>query len=404
MIAKICKSELSGTAKICPSKSFEQRAWAMSALPGTDIKITNAGNSDDAKASKKIAEKLKDTHRPDNVFDCGESALCARMYPPIIALHTDNFILDGHGTLLNRNIRHDLEFYEQTFGWKISDGGFPIRICNAHINSGKFNIDGSHTSQIVSGLMLALSTLDGDSQISVENPTSTGYIIMTAGIANEMGAKISAMRNDFFMDIKIYGNASLLKKKLAVEGDWSNAAFLIAAGLANGDIEIAGLNPDSMQPDRMIHTILFSCGANYEWVNGKLIIHKSKIHGFEFDAQNYPDLIPPLCAMALNADSECIIKGTNRLIGKESNRLEAIVTELGKLGANIRVTENCLAIQPCRNIGSATVDSHNDHRIAMMLATIGLSSNGIQIANCECVSKSYPEFFDVLKYLGGKVE
>lgn len=404
MIAKICKSELSGTAKICPSKSFEQRAWAMSALPETDIKITNSGNSDDAKASKKIAEKLKDTHRSDNVFDCGESALCARMYPPIIALHTDNFILDGHGTLLNRNIRHDLEFYEQTFGWKISDGGFPIRISNAHINSGKFNIDGSHTSQIISGLMLALSNLESDSQISVWNPTSTGYIIMTAGIADEMGAKISAMRNDFFMDIKIYGNASLLKKNLAVEGDWSNAAFLIAAGLANGDIEIAGLNPDSMQPDRMIHTILFLCGANYEWKKGKLIIHKSQIHGFEFDAQNYPDLIPPLCAMALNADSECIIKGTNRLIGKESNRLEAIVTELGKLGANIRVTENCLAIQPCRNIGSATVDSHNDHRIAMMLATIGLSSNGIQIANCECVSKSYPEFFDVLKHLGGKVE
>lgn len=404
MIAKICKSELSGTAKICPSKSFEQRAWAMSALPGTDIKITNAGNSDDVKASKKIAEKLKDTHRSDNVFDCGESALCARMYPPIIALHTDNFILDGHGTLLNRNIRHDLEFYEQTFGWNISDGGFPIRISNAHINSGKFNIDGSHTSQIISGLMLALSNLESDSQISVWNPTSTGYIIMTASIADEMGAKISAMRNDFFMDIKIYGNASLLKKNLAVEGDWSNAAFLIAAGLANGDIEIAGLNPDSMQPDRMIHTILFLCGANYEWKKGKLIIHKSQIHGFEFDAQNYPDLIPPLCAMALNADSECIIKGTNRLIGKESNRLEAIVTELGKLGANIRVTENCLAIQPCRNIGSATVDSHNDHRIAMMLATIGLSSNGIQIANCECVSKSYPEFFDVLKHLGGKVE
>ena len=303
MIAKICKSELSGTAKICPSKSFEQRAWAMSALPETDIKITNSGNSDDAKASKKIAEKLKDTHRSDNVFDCGESALCARMYPPIIALHTDNFILDGHGTLLNRNIRHDLEFYEQTFGWKISDGGFPIRISNAHINSGKFNIDGSHTSQIISGLMLALSNLESDSQISVWNPTSTGYIIMTAGIADEMGAKISAMRNDFFMDIKIYGNASLLKKNLAVEGDWSNAAFLIAAGLANGDIEIAGLNPDSMQPDRMIHTILFLCGANYEWKKGKLIIHKSQIHGFEFDAQNYPDLIPPLCAMALNADS-----------------------------------------------------------------------------------------------------
>ena len=404
MIVKICKSELCGTVKICPSKSFEQRDWAISALPGMNIKVTGSGNSNDAQASKKIAKKLKDNNRPDNVFDCGESALCARMYPPIIALHTDKFILDGHGTLLNRNIRYDLDFYEHTFGWKIYNNNFPFIISNAHINPGKFNIDGSHTSQIISGLMLALSALDGDSQISVMNPSSTGYIFLTAGIADEVGAKISAMRNEFFMDIKIYGNAPFHKKTLAIEGDWSNAAFLIAAGLANGDIEIAGLNPDSMQPDRMIHTILFLCGAKYEWEKGKLIIHKSAINGFEFDAQNYPDLIPPLCAMALHADSECIIKGTNRLIGKESNRLEAIVTELGKLGANINVTENCLTIQPCKNIRSATVDSHNDHRIAMMLAVLGLSSESLTIKGCECVSKSYPEFFDVLKYLGGKVE
>ena len=404
MIARICKSELSGTVKICPSKSFEQRAWAISALPGNNIKVTDTGYSDDAKASKTIAEKLKEINRSDNVFDCGESALCARMFPPIIALHTDKFILNGHGTLLNRNIRRDLEFYEQNLGWKISDGSFPIRISNAHINSGKFQIDGSHTSQIVSGLMLALSALKDDSQITVMNPSSTGYIIMTAGVADEAGAKISAMRNEFLMNIKIYGNAPFQKKTLAVEGDWSNAAFLIAAGLANGDIEIAGLNPDSMQPDRMIHTLLFLFGANYEWEKGKLILHKSNIHGFEFDAQNYPDLIPPLCAMALNADSECKIKGANRLVGKESNRLEAIVTELGKLGANITFTDNCLTIQPCKNIRSATVDSHNDHRIAMMLATIGLSSSCLTITGCECIEKSYPDFFDALKLLGGKIE
>ncbi len=404
MIAKILKSELSGSVKICPSKSFEQRAWAISALPGNNIKVTGAGKSDDAKASKRIAEKLKDTHRSDNVFDCGESALCARMYPPIIALHTDNFIIDGHSTLLNRNIRRDLEFFVQNFGWKISDGGFPISISNAKINSGKFQIDGSHTSQIISGLMLALSAMEDDSQISVWNPTSTGYIFLTAGIADEMGAKINAIGSDLLLKINIKGNTPFHKKDLAVEGDWSNAAFLIAAGLANGDIEITGLNPDSLQPDRMIHTILFLCGANYEWKKGKLIIHKSEINGFEFDAQNYPDLIPPLCAMAVNANSECKIKGANRLIGKESNRLEAIVTELGKLGINITYTDNCLTIQPCRNIRSATVDSHNDHRIAMMLATIGLSSAGITITGCECVGKSYPDFFNALIQLGGKIK
>ncbi|MBO7571461.1 MAG: hypothetical protein J6T48_04825 [Bacteroidales bacterium] len=404
MIANICKSVLSGTVDICPSKSFEQRAWAMSALPGINIKVTGGGKSDDAKASKRIAEKLKDAHRTGNVFYCGESALCARMYPPIIALYTDNFILDGHGTLLNRNIRRDLEFYEQTFGWEISDGGFPIRISNAKIYSAKFNIDGSHTSQVITGLMLALSALEEDSQIMVSNPSSTGYISLTAGIADEIGAKISTTHNESCMDIKIYGNAPFHKRTLAVEGDWSNAAFLIAAGLANGDIEIAGLNPESMQPDRMIHTILFLCGANHEWEKGNLIIHKSDLNGFEFDAQNYPDLIPPLCAMALNAKGECRIKGANRLVCKESNRLEAIITELGKLGANITHADNWLTIQSCKDIRSTTVDSHNDHRIAMMLAVIGLSSASLTIKGCECVSKSYPDFFEVLKQIGGNIE
>lgn len=404
MIAKIYKSELNGTAKICPSKSFEQRAWALSALHGQNIKITNAGNSNDANASKRIAEKLNDIHRTDNVFDCGESALCARMFPPIISMHTDNFTIDGHGTLLNRNIRRDLEFYEQTFGWEISQGGFPINISNAHINSGSFNIDGSHTSQIISGLMLALSTLKDDSQISVSNPVSTGYIYLTEGIANEAGAKINAMHNEFFMDIKIHGDTSFHKKIIAVEGDWSNAAFLIAAGLKNGDIKISGLNPNSLQPDRAIIDALYMCGANFDWENDKLIIHKSNIHGFEFDAHNYPDLIPPLCAIALNAESECKIKGTNRLVGKESNRLEAIVSELGKLGANMEVTKNCLKIQPCKNIRSAIVDSHNDHRIAMMLSVLGLSSDSLTINGCECVSKSYPDFFETLKQLGARVE
>lgn len=404
MIAKIGKSELSGTIKICPSKSIEQRAWAMSALPGTYIKITNAGNSDDARASKKIAEKLKDINRPDNVFDCGESALCARMYPPIIALHTDNFILNGHGSLTNRNIRHDLEFYEQNFGWKISDGGFPISISNAHIYSGKFNIDGSHTSQIISGLILALSTLEGGSQISVKNPSSAGYIFLTAGIANETGAKISTEGSDELLKINIKGNIPFHKESLTVEGDWSNAAFLIAAGLTNGNIKISGLNPNSLQPDRAIIDEMSMCGANFNWENDKLIVNKSNIHGFEFDAQNYPDLIPPLCATALHADSECKIKGANRLIGKESNRLEAIVIELGKLGANIKVTENSLAIQPCKNFSSATADSHNDHRIAMMLSVLGLSSESLTIKGCECVSKSYPDFFKTLKQLGARVE
>ena len=403
MIATIYKSEVSGTVKICPSKSYEQRAWAIASLPESEISITNRSKSADVVASRKIAQKLIKFDPNDKIFDCGESALCARMFPPIIALRTDSFILDGHGTLQKRNIRRDLEFFEKNFGWNISSKGFPINISNAHITPGNYTIDGSHTSQIVSGLTLALSTLNDESSITVHDPSSAGYIFLTIGVADEAGAKISASRNEFLMEIKIHEKASYSKKRLAVEGDWSNAAFLIAAGLTNGNIKIKGLNSDSLQPDRSIIEVLYKCHANFEWKNDDLVVHKSDIHGFEFDAHNCPDLIPPLCAIAMHADSECKIYGAKRLIGKESNRLEAIVTELGKLGANI-TANNCLTIQPCRNISTVTVNSHSDHRIAMMLAILGLSSDGLRIEGCECVEKSYPDFFEALKLLDAKIE
>jgi len=396
MIATIHKSELHGEITICPSKSYEQRAWAIASLPNSEISISNCGKSADAIASRRIAQKLMSFDKKDKIFHCGESALCARMFPPIIALRTDNFILDIHGTLQKRDIRHDLEFFEKNFGWTITPNGLPINISNAHIKPGNYTIDGSHTSQVITGLVFALSVLPASSTITVENPSSTGYIFLTIEIAKQAGANITTEQKANSLEINIQGNTHY-KASFNVEGDWSNAAFLIAASLTNGEIGISGLNPLSQQPDRAIMDLLDICNANYEWKGNFLFISKSKIGSFQFDATNTPDLIPPLCILALNADSECKIYGANRLIGKESNRLDAIVTELGKLGADIKTDGNCIITQPLKNILPALLDSHNDHRIAMMLAILGLSSDGIRIEGCECVEKSYPDFFEVIQ-------
>ena len=403
MIAQIHKSTLAGTIQICPSKSYEQRAWAIASLVKHNIEIRNQGESNDAKASKKICERLKSKDF-SQAFNCGESALCARMFPPIIALYTDNFTIDGQGTLLRRNIDRDLRFYENAFGWKVSHNGFPIHISNAGIIPGNYTIDGHTTSQIATGLILALPAQQGDSTLTIENPTSIGYILMTIDAANEAGAKITACRKDKTLEIDIKGASSYNITEFSIEGDWSNAAFLITAGLTTDDINISGLNSKSLQPDRAIMDILNMCHANYEWANGTLHIHKSSIGQFCFDATDSPDLIPPLCALALNAAGECCIKGVQRLTSKESNRLEAITEELGKLGAKLETNGNSITIHPLKNIHSATVDSHNDHRIAMMLSVIGLKSEGIKIHGCECVNKSYPEFFDALKSLGARIE
>jgi len=401
MIVRIHKSEIGGEILICPSKSYEQRIWAISALMHDNIDVQNPGNSADVEACRNIAKRIK---ADDKIFDCGESALCARMFPPIIALHTDDFYIEGCGTLLRRNIDRDLKFYEDNFGWKISHEGFPIHISNARLTSGNFTIDGSHTSQVITGLILALSVVEGDSKLTIENPTSAGYILMSMDAANNAGAKINYKRNSNSLEIGICGNIVFNRKTYEIEGDWSNAAFLIAASLTNGNVSISGLNPESLQPDRAILKVMDLCNAKFEWHEGTLIVSKSDIKQFSFDATDCPDLIPPLCILALNANGECKIKGVDRLVGKESNRLEAITKELGKLGTKVETDGNIITIHPLKNISSAIVDSHNDHRIAMMLSIIGLKSEEMTILGSECINKSYPEFFDALKSLGAKIE
>ena len=401
MITKIQKSNISGTIRICPSKSYEQRVWAISALMHEDIMVHNSGNSADVEACRNIAKVIKSGNQ---TFNCGESALCARMFPPIIALHYDNFTIKGEGTLTSRNIDRDLQFYEDTFGWKVSHEGFPIHISNAHIAPGNFTLDGSHTSQIITGLILALSTLVGKSSLTIENPTSIGYILMTIDVANEAGAEINYSHIGNTLRIDINGAAKFCKKVFEIEGDWSNAAFLIVAGLTSGNIGISGLSRNSLQPDMAIMKVMDSCKAKYEWQDETIIVHKSDIGRFDFDASDCPDLIPPLCALALNADGACKIKGANRLANKESNRLEAILGELGKLGANVETDGKSIIIHPQKNINSAIVNSHNDHRIAMMMAIIGLKSEEMTISGCECVNKSYPDFFEALKSLGARID
>lgn len=392
MNIEVRKSKIEGQIEICPSKSYEQRVLAISALSKQNIKISNNGHSADVKSCSAIAKQIIDSK--SNIFNCGESALCARMFPPIIALKSNDFIIEGCGSLLRRNIAKDLKVYEKLFSWRINSDNLPIHISNATLKPGKYYIDGSYTSQIISGLVLALSMLEGNSTIIVENPVSTPYILLTIQIANNAGARITSQVCDKSLAIYIEGNTKYTKETFTIEGDWSNAAFFIAAGITINDIIISGLDMKSAQPDKSIIDVLNLCNAKYTYDDGLLRLQKSDITGFNFDATNCPDLIPPLCLLAINASGKSTIKGVDRLIGKESNRLEAITQELSKIGVTTIHEGNQLSILPCKEPKSATVDTHNDHRIAMMLTIAGLKTQSLIIRNCECVEKSYPNFFD----------
>jgi 3-phosphoshikimate 1-carboxyvinyltransferase len=194
---------------------------------------------------------------------------------------------------------------------------------------------------------------------------------------------------------------------VAVEGDWSGAAFLLVAGAVAGQVGVDGLEPASSQADRAVLEALAAAGARPRWEGGTLWVERADLHGFDFDATDCPDLFPPLATLACHARGTSRLRGAGRLKAKESDRATALVTELSAMGARLRVEGDLMVVEgggtlPGGALAGGTVDPHNDHRIAMACAVAGLMSrDGATMEGEACVDKSYPGFFRALASLRG---
>ena len=397
-----------------PSKSYEQRVLAGALLSKSICEIKNYGNSDDVITARNILEKFgcecifdngsifvnrNQKTKNEEIINCNESGFCARLFASIACLFKDEFVIIGSKSLLKRNIVSDFDIFTK-MGITVESTNLklPVKFSNAKLKSGNFIIDGSCTSQVVSGLIMSLPLLEEDSKLTVKNVSSIDYIYLTIEILQKFGINIENKKiNDKDLEIKIKGCQSYKSGIFEIEGDWSGAAFFLVAAAICGQISISGLNKNSIQADRKILNIFDIAEINYEWKNDNTIeVKKSTIIPFEFDANNCPDLIPILTILALFASGKSKIHGTKRLVNKESSRAEVLYQELLKIGANIKLSENCIEIFGCGNYIPAKLDSHSDHRIAMAFAILKSKIN-IEIENCECVTKSYPEFFKNLK-------
>jgi len=333
---------------------------------------------------------------------CGESGLCMRMFAPIAALSDRPFILEGTGSLLNR----PMAFMEEPLRrlgaiCRTADGTPPVRIAGP-LQGGRTVIDGSLSSQFLTGLLMALPFCPGDSEIWVTDLKSRPYAVMTLSFLRSLGLTIDA--EDSLEEIRIAGGQRFQKIDYSVEGDWSGAAFPLVAGALAGRVVVSGLEARSHQPDRRILEALALAGARIAWEGINVAVERDRLAGFDFDAADCPDLIPPLAALACHCEGRTRIFGADRLAHKESDRARALVMEFTKAGAKITARETRLEIQggPLR---AAIFDSHGDHRIAMAGAVAALrSEKGLGIEGGECVSKSYPHFFDDLKAIGGQIE
>ncbi len=369
------------------------------ALAATDVIISLGASVEDFEDRLIVHGGMSQVR---STLDFGEAGLGIRLFSAIAALQPYPIYLTGSGSLQSRPM-HIIEEALGSLGvsCKTEGGYLPIRV-QGPMQGGDIHIDGSMSSQVLTGLLMALPKAPNDSTISVDNLKSTPYIDMTLEIMDYFGVKVSHVN---YKKFSIPGGQTYKPVDYFIEGDWSGAAFLLVAGAIAGSVKVNGIKPGSLQADRKIIEALELAGADIITHENAISVDSQKLHGFEFDATHCPDLFPPLAALAAHCKGRTTITGADRLVHKESNRAAALEAEMSKLGVDIKFSEDKMLIEgPCRIKGN-TVDSHNDHRIAMAAATVILPADhqNVTINNSECVAKSYPSFYEDLKQIGGQV-
>ena len=411
MDTSVPRGRISGVATPPCSKSYAQRALAAALLAEGESVLRNLDFCDDTLSAIRVIETLgAKVERLDertvkvmgglnpqsDLLNMGESGLATRMFTPIASLCNKPITVQGEGTLLYRPMHMMIEPLRK-LGVDVRDGGgrLPVEVCGP-IGGGEIEVDGSVSSQFLTGLLMALPLAAEDTTIAVENAVSTPYLDMTIDLASKFGVNIQ--HNDY-KEFYVEGGQKYEATDLAIEGDWSAAAMLLVAGAVAGEITLTNISLLSKQADVAICDALVRAGALVTSEPDRITVEHRDLVGFEFDATQCPDLFPALAALAAAAEGESVIYGTHRLEHKESNRAETIASEYGKLGIKVELEGDMMRITG-GEIHAAEVESHHDHRIAMSMAVSALRSDGeVLIHDSECVAKSFPDFFAVLESL-----
>ncbi len=338
--------------------------------------------------------------KKDFIADCVESGSTLRFLVPVLSALGANCLFRGQGRLPQRPITPLIEQMEQ-HGASFDSAALPFSL-SAQLKSGTFIFPGNISSQYISGLLFALPLLQGDSQIILTSPLeSQAYVEMTLSVLQQFGIKVICENPQTYV---IPGGQSYHSPAhLTSEGDWSNAAFWLCAGALNSPVTVDGLQRNSLQGDKAVCDILQQMGAFVQYSNNSVTVLPGTLHGITIDGSQIPDLIPILSVVAACAEGTTHIINSARLRIKESDRLASTAQLLSKLGASVQEESDGLLIHGSA-LNGGTVDSFNDHRIAMSAAIASLCcKEPVLIENPTCVNKSYPTFYDEFSHLGGNV-
>lgn len=421
MVVTILPSQLSGTITAAASKSSMQRACAAALLTVGETTLVNPGKSNDDLAAIDVIQKLgaevkndangnliitsKGIHPKNNEVNCGESGLGIRMFTPITALSDQPITLTGTGSLLTR----PMDFFDEILP-KLSvkvqsqNGKLPLHI-QGPIQPANIEVDGSLSSQFLTGLLMAYGAAGADNvTITVKDLKSKPYIDLTLQVMKHFGWEVENKNHEQFYFSNPNHNPQPATRNYTVEGDWSGAAFLLVAGAIAGPIVVKGLDVFSTQADKAVLQALMDCGCKLSIEPEQIEIGPLPLKAFHFNANDCPDLFPPLVALAAYCEGTTVIEGVKRLTHKESNRALTLQQEFAKLGIEINLQDDLMLIKGGTGVKGAITHSHHDHRIAMACAVAGLKAEGeVVIEEAEAINKSYPEFYEHIKKLGAVV-
>ncbi len=404
MIKEIKKNEVKGVIQAPASKSVAQRALAIATLADGTSRIRCTGRSEDVMAAIRVCKALgsKIEQYGDDwiisggistnpkLLDCGESGLGIRMFSAVAATLGQCVTLTGGGSLAAR----PMDMIENSLiasgvQCTTTNGKIPIKVTGP-MPGGIADIDGSVSSQVLTGLLIAAPYAQKACTFRVRDLKSRPYIDITTKLMADFGVVVE---NDEYKTFNIPAPQKYIARDYTIEGDWSGAAFLLVAAALGGDITVENLNEESPQADREILRALWECGAKIISGKGFIQVKKTQLKSFTFDATHCPDLFPPLVALAAGCHGVSTIKGVGRLRVKESDRALALTQEFTKLGLDLSTEDDMMYVRGGKLRGGR-VHSHHDHRIAMSAAIASLLCDSpVIIEEGQAIAKSYPDFF-----------
>ncbi len=410
----IDKSEVKGKVKAPSSKSYTVRGLMCAALAKGESEIVNPLSADDTEAAINVLSQVGVTierggslwrvsggnlRPPDDDLFCGDSAATLRFMTAICSIVPGKCRLTAGSSLSRRPVLPLVQALRQ-LGVNCSSQGEvpPVVVEGGRLKGGVTELRGDISSQFVSALLLVSPFADEDVSIRLTTPLeSKPYVLMTIDCLERFGIKVAQSSERFDVAPQTYHPA-----RYEVEGDWSSASYFLALGTVAGNIEVENLNPDSLQGDKIMLDFLKEMGAQLQVRKNSVMVRKSRLKAIRADLSDCIDLMPTMAVLAACAEGTSEFTGIERARLKESNRVEAMKEGLERMGVKVSAVRDSLTISGAKAKG-AVIDSQSDHRIAMAFSVLGSAAGGTVINEAECVAKTFPEFWDILKSVGSEL-